>query len=91
MRNFIVTALVTAALGVGIPLLTASSANAGCMSQYAMGGYIQACDGPIRPDGSWDRCTAGGFGGFGGQSGCYPTGGPIGPPPGPFPPDHIYP
>ncbi|WP_156686840.1 CDGP domain-containing protein [Mycobacterium sp. Marseille-P9652] len=46
--------------GLGAALLTggliaaAPSANAGC--QYG-GPYLSKCDGPVQPDGTWQRCV----------------------------------
>ena len=36
--------------------VAAPSANAGC--QYGGPGVINKCDGPVQPDGSWQRCVA---------------------------------
>jgi hypothetical protein len=41
-----VTALAAAGIGFAAP------ASAGCETQA----FAQYCDGPIRPDGTWDRC-----------------------------------
>lgn len=68
----------TAGAEPGIP----GTDNASCES-YGFGSTAMACDGPIRPDGSWRRCTqwqaqpvfgTGGFGNGGflpGGSKCY--------------------
>lgn len=50
MRYMLIGATVSAlaALGVGI----AAPASAGCETQA----FAQYCDGPIRPDGTFDRC-----------------------------------
>lgn len=71
-------------------IAAAPDAEAGCQSTYVLGGYRNTCDGPIRPDGSWDRCDGGGYGYFGGGSSCFPMGGPFGVPAGQQP-GHIYP
>lgn len=81
--------LAPAAIAVGTVIL-APKANAGCQSIVVLGGWRETCDGPIRPDGTWDRCDSGGFGAFGGGGHCFPMGGHLGVPPGQQP-GHIYP
>ena len=46
---------VGAALMAGGLIAAAPPANAGC--QYG-GGFISKCDGPLQPDGTWQRCVA---------------------------------
>jgi len=47
--------------GLGVALMAggliaaAPPANAGC--QYG-GAYLSKCDGPVQPDGTWQRCVA---------------------------------
>ncbi|BBY78887.1 hypothetical protein H7I53_17805 [Mycolicibacterium pulveris] len=48
MRLLAVLVLAVAAVGVG----TAAPAAAGCQVQP----FVTWCDGPIQPDGSWQRC-----------------------------------
>jgi hypothetical protein len=77
----------------------AAPASAGCEAQV----FAQYCDGPVRPDGTWDRCFQSApqatFGQWGQVSGIVPSVGrcyPIDPnafPPTPLgqPQYHIYP
>jgi hypothetical protein len=44
------TILVTAMAGMSVGL--AAPASAGCQTQA----FAQYCDGPVPPDGTWDRC-----------------------------------
>lgn len=76
-------------------LIAAAPAAAGCETQA----FAQYCDGPIRPDGTWDRCMAAFGQGYPGHIGyvptvsrCYPVD-PANFPPIPLgqPLDHIYP
>ncbi|MBN7559759.1 Uncharacterised protein [Mycobacteroides abscessus subsp. massiliense] len=92
-----VTAAVAIPAGVGIGL--AAPASAGCETQP----FAQYCDGPIKADGTWDRCFTSApqatFGQYGQVSGWVPSTGrcyPIDPnefPPTPLgqPQYHIYP
>ncbi len=43
-----------AALSTGVLVAAAPPANAGC--QYG-GSYMSKCDGPVQPDGTWQRCV----------------------------------
>jgi hypothetical protein len=45
-----------AALMAGGLIAAAPPANAGC--QYGGLGIISKCDGPVQPDGTWQRCVA---------------------------------
>jgi hypothetical protein len=45
-----------AALVAGELIAAAPPANAGC--QYRGVGVISKCDGPLQPDGTWQRCVA---------------------------------
>ena len=45
-----------AALMAGGLIAAAPPANAGC--QYGGLGVISKCDGPVQPDGTWQRCVA---------------------------------
>jgi hypothetical protein len=50
-------AITTAGMGLAaVGILAAPSADAGC--QYGGPGIINKCDGPIQPDGTWQRCVA---------------------------------
>jgi hypothetical protein len=55
MRHRIVGGL-AAVLIAGGPIAAAPPANAGC--QYGGIGIINKCDGPVQPDGTWQRCVA---------------------------------
>jgi hypothetical protein len=52
MRRCIAGVLAGLLLAAG--LATSAPASAGCV--YG-GGYISKCDGPVQPDGSWERCV----------------------------------
>jgi hypothetical protein len=47
-----VSLLVLAAAPVALALLAAAPASAGCETQA----FAQYCDGPVKQDGTWDRC-----------------------------------
>lgn len=88
-------AIIPASVGISV----AAPANAGCES----GPFAQYCDGPVKADGTWDRCFTSAPQSFSGQYGqvagfipstgrCYPVD------PNEFPPTpigqpqyHIYP
>jgi hypothetical protein len=53
MKQFVVGGLATA-LTAGALIASAPSARAGC--QYG-GPVISKCDGPVQPDGTWQRCV----------------------------------
>jgi hypothetical protein len=92
-------AALAAAAAVSGAVALAPAATAGCESQV----FATYCDGPIRPDGTWDRCFQSApqatYGQWGQVSGVVPSVGrcyPIDPnafPPTPLgqPPYHIYP
>jgi hypothetical protein len=65
-------ALVALAIGAltasGIAL--AAPATAGCQSGWTPWGGSEICDGPIAPDGSFQRCQTVGVLGFGGSLPC---------------------
>jgi len=51
------TAIVFGAALMAAGLIAAApAANAGC--QYGGAGIINKCDGPVQPDGTWERCVA---------------------------------
>ena len=54
MKHSIVGGLAVVLMAGGL-IAAAPPASAGC--QYG-GGYISKCDGPIQPDGTWQRCVA---------------------------------
>lgn len=54
MKRGIVAGLATLLMAAGV-ITPAPSANAGC--QYG-GPVISKCDGPVQPDGTWQRCVA---------------------------------
>jgi hypothetical protein len=49
----------------------ASPASAGCQSGWTPWGGGEICDGPIAPDGSFQRCQSVGVLGFGGSLPCF--------------------
>ncbi|KUI29174.1 hypothetical protein AU196_19430 [Mycobacterium sp. IS-1742] len=53
MKRCIVGAFAALLMAAGL-IGTAPPAAAGCL--YG-GGFISKCDGPIRPDGTWERCV----------------------------------
>lgn len=50
-----IIALVGAALVSGGLIAAAPPASAGCV--YGGPGIINKCDGPVQPDGTWERCV----------------------------------
>ncbi len=54
MKRCIVGGLATLLMAAGL-IASAPSASAGC--QYG-GAFISKCDGPVQPDGTWQRCVA---------------------------------
>ncbi|QLL09177.1 CDGP domain-containing protein [Mycobacterium vicinigordonae] len=56
MKHRIVAAAAAAVLMAGGLIAAASPAHAGCV--YGGAGILGKCDGPIQPDGSWQRCVA---------------------------------
>ncbi|KUI25940.1 hypothetical protein AU195_00665 [Mycobacterium sp. IS-1496] len=54
MKRCIVGAVAALLMAAGL-IGTAPPAAAGCL--YG-GPYISKCDGPVQPDGSWQRCVA---------------------------------
>ncbi len=65
-----VVALTVGALVAG-GIALAAPANAGCQSGWTPWGGGQICDGPIAPDGSFQRCQTVGVLGFGGTLPCF--------------------
>jgi hypothetical protein len=55
MKHCIGGVLAAVLIGAGL-IANAPSANAGCL--YGGIGIINKCDGPIQPDGTWQRCVA---------------------------------
>lgn len=55
MKRCIVGALAAAVLMSGQLIASAPPASAGC--QYG-GPVLSKCDGPVQPDGTWQRCVA---------------------------------
>ena len=51
-----VVASLGAVLMAGGLIAAAPPANAGC--QYGTPGLLSKCDGPVQPDGTWQRCLA---------------------------------
>jgi hypothetical protein len=54
MKRGIVAGLATLLMAAGV-IASAPSANAGC---HYGGPVISKCDGPVQPDGTWQRCVA---------------------------------
>lgn len=54
MRHRIAGGLAVLLMAGGL-IAGAPPANAGCI--YG-GGFLSKCDGPVQPDGTWQRCTA---------------------------------
>jgi hypothetical protein len=71
--NFRVAAGLAAALVVGGPIGAAPPASAGCRSGGAWA--ISQCDGPVQPDGTWQRCVEfrSSYGGLPGDTDLYRT------------------
>ena len=55
MRNYVVAGLAGGLMMTGALITTAPPASAGCMTWQALQPE-PLCDGPIQPDGSWQRC-----------------------------------
>jgi hypothetical protein len=62
-------ALLVAALGAS-GLAFAAPANAGCQAGWTPWGGGEICDGPVGPDGNFERCQSVGVLGFGGTN-CF--------------------
>ena len=56
-------------LFAGLGVATAAPAAAGCETQA----FAQYCDGPARPDGTWDRCQSTFQAGVMPTNRCYPV------------------
>jgi hypothetical protein len=54
MKHRIVAGLAVLLLPAGL-IAAAPPASAGC--QYGIPGILGRCDGPIQPDGTWQRCV----------------------------------
>jgi hypothetical protein len=63
--------LLGAISAAGIAVLSAPPANAGCQSMFTPWGGGQRCDGPIDPNGFFQRCDSGGAMGFALPNQCY--------------------
>lgn len=61
--------LVVGVLAAG-GIALAAPANAGCQAGWTPWGGGEICDGPIAPDGSFQRCQSVGVLGFGGNLPC---------------------
>ncbi len=53
MKRFVVTSLASLLITGGL-VTAAPPASAGCISAP---GVINKCDGPVQPDGTWQRCV----------------------------------
>ncbi|MGB9307670.1 MAG: hypothetical protein WCB92_29530 [Mycobacterium sp.] len=67
MKQFIIAGVGTA-LAFGALIAAAPQASAGC--QYG-GLTVSKCDGPVQPDGTWQRCAV--FSGYGSGRPYYST------------------
>ncbi|HEX9832645.1 MAG TPA: hypothetical protein VGA66_06075 [Mycobacterium sp.] len=54
----------------GIAIVLAAPANAGCQAGWTPWGGSEICDGPVAPDGNFERCQSTGVLGFGGTN-CF--------------------
>jgi len=61
-----ISALAASALAVA----SAAPANAGCQAGWTPWGGGEICDGPVAPDGNFERCQSTGVLGFGGTN-CF--------------------
>lgn len=52
MRNYVVAGLAAGLMMTGVLIAAAPPASAGCIPG------TQTCDGPIQPDGTWQRCIS---------------------------------
>jgi len=66
----LVALMISALTAGGLALALAAPANAGCQSGWTPWGGGEICDGPIAPDGNFQRCQTTGVLGFGGSN-CY--------------------
>ena len=55
----------------GVALASAPAASAGCAPGWTPWGGGERCDGPIQPDGFFERCDVFGAFGFVGPRQCY--------------------
>ncbi|AQT82240.1 hypothetical protein B1R94_27825 [Mycolicibacterium litorale] len=63
--------LLSAITAVGIGLIAAPAASAGCQGLWTPWGGGQRCDGPIDAGGFFQRCDTGGAFGFSTPPQCY--------------------
>jgi hypothetical protein len=59
---------VSAVAASGIAIAGAAPANAGCQGGFSPWGGGETCDGPIAPDGSFQRCVTASALGWGGTN-----------------------
>jgi hypothetical protein len=89
MRDYVVAGLAAGLMLSGALIAAAPPASAGCIPF----GRGQMCDGPVQPDGRWQRCEVMTYLDGSRTSGCFPMGAGHAPPPLSFQPtlDHIDP
>jgi hypothetical protein len=63
--------LFSAIAALGIAVISAPPANAGCQPIWSPWGGTDRCDGPIQPDGTFERCDNPGSMGFSLPRQCY--------------------
>ena len=56
MRNYVAAGLAAVLMGTGVLIATAPPASAGCTDTAFPNQQALLCDGPILPDGVWQRC-----------------------------------
>ncbi len=66
----LVALTISALTAGGLAVALAAPANAGCQSGWTPWGGGEICDGPIAPDGNFERCQSTGVLGFGGSN-CF--------------------
>lgn len=69
--NKLTSLVAGAATVIGIGLVSAPTASAGCQGLWTPWGGGQRCDGPIDPNGFFQRCETGGAFGFNTPQQCY--------------------
>ena len=66
----LVALAISAMTASGIAIVLAAPANAGCQAGWTPWGGSEICDGPVAPDGNFERCQSTGVLGFGGTN-CF--------------------
>lgn len=68
MRNSVVTFAAVSLAAGAVALGAAAPANAGCQGGWTPWGGGTTCDGPLAPDGTFQRCVTASAVGFGGTN-----------------------